>query len=221
MVDWDKIDTVFLDLDGTLLDLHFDNQFWLEHLPFRYAQRKGVDLEAAKAELYPRFRRVEGTMDWYCLDYWTRELGMDVALLKHELKHLIAVHPHVPGFLEAVRKYGKRNVLVTNAHFESLALKMEKTRLAGHFDAIICSHEIGLPKEELAFWKRLQERESFDPLRTLLVDDSLPVLRAAQRYGIAHLLSVANPDTRRPPREVDGFPAISSFYEIMPPQGAA
>ena len=25
MINWQQIDTVFLDMDGTLLDLHFDN----------------------------------------------------------------------------------------------------------------------------------------------------------------------------------------------------
>ncbi|HBT55971.1 MAG TPA: haloacid dehalogenase, partial [Pseudomonas sp.] len=33
MLNWNAIDTVLLDMDGTLLDLHFDNHFWLEHMP--------------------------------------------------------------------------------------------------------------------------------------------------------------------------------------------
>ena len=31
--DWQEIDTVLLDMDGTLLDLHYDNYFWLTHIP--------------------------------------------------------------------------------------------------------------------------------------------------------------------------------------------
>lgn len=216
MIDWKNIRSVFLDMDGTLLDLHFDNHFWREHVPLRYAERYGLDTETAKAELYQRFHRMEGTMEWYCVDYWSRELGLDIALLKAEVEHLIAVHPHVPDFLEAVRRTGRRVVLVTNAHMKSLTLKMERTKLAGHFDAVICTHEFGRPKEDPVFWQQLQEREPFDPRHTVLVDDSLAVLRSARLYGIHHLLAVSRPDTRGAVREVTEFSAINTFMEIMP-----
>ena len=44
MINWHDIDTVLLDLDGTLLDLHFDNYFWCQHLPLCYARRHGIAL---------------------------------------------------------------------------------------------------------------------------------------------------------------------------------
>jgi putative hydrolase of the HAD superfamily len=207
---------VLLDMDGTLLDLHFDNHFWQRHVPQRYAEKHRMSLEQALAELVPRFRRAEGTLDWYCVDYWTRELDLDIALLKEEIDHLIAVHPDVPEFLERVHARGLRVALVTNAHGKSLSLKMRRTRLTELFDTIVCAHDLGLPKEDPDFWAQLQAREAFDPAATLLVDDSLPVLRSAQRYGIAHLLAVDQPDSRRPPRGVEEFPAIRSFVEIMP-----
>ncbi len=215
MVDWGGIETVLLDMDGTLLDLHFDTHFWTEHVPLRYAQRHEMAVEEAKALLYPRFRAVEGTIDWYCLDYWSRELGLEVALLKEEVDHLIAIHPYVPEFLEAVRNSGRRAVLVTNAHNRSLALKMEKTRLAGHFDGVVCAHDLGLPKENPAFWPRLRERLHFEPATTLLVDDSLSVLRTARGYGIGWLLAVARPDTRAPARDPQDFLALASFKDLM------
>jgi len=62
MVDWPTVSTVFLDMDGTLLDLHYDNHFWLEHVPRRYAERHGMTLEAAHEALLVRYRAVEGTM---------------------------------------------------------------------------------------------------------------------------------------------------------------
>src|SRR3989337_1048620 len=103
MIAWNSLETLLLDLDGTLLDLHYDNHFWLEHVPRRYAEKYGLGAEQARIELMRRYKRVEGTLDWYCVDYWTRELGLDIPLLKQEVEHLIAVHPHVLDFLHAIR----------------------------------------------------------------------------------------------------------------------
>jgi len=219
MLPWHAIDHVLLDMDGTLLDLHFDNHFWLEHVPLRYAESRELPLEQARAELMQRYKAVEGTLAWYSVDYWTEQLGLDIVMLKHEVKHLIDVHPHVVPFLDAVRGLGKQVLLVTNAHVKALELKMAETRLGGHFDHVVCSHELGFPKEQEAFWATLREAHPFDPARSLLVDDSLPVLRSARRYGIAHLVAVHSPDTRQPRKEVEDFAAIGRFNEIMPGGG--
>jgi len=155
-------------------------------------------------------------MEWYCVDYWSQELGMDIAELKREVDHLITIHPHVIDFLSTIRNCGKRIVLVTNAHSKSLALKMQRTQLADRFDAIVCAHDIGIPKEEPTFWDKLQLTEPFDKSATLLVDDSLPVLRSAKHYGIQHLLAIRKPDSKAVEKDVEEFNAITYFSEITP-----
>lgn len=214
MIDWSCIDTVFLDMDGTLLDLHFDNHFWLEHVPRRYAELRGMEPEQARKELLERYRSSEGTLEWYCVDRWSRELGLDIALLKQEVDHLIQVHPHVMDFLEAMAVAGKRRVLVTNAHQKSIDLKMERTPLAGHLERIVCSHELGVAKEDPVFWHRLHAIEPFDPERTLFVDDSPSVLNSAREYGFRWLLAVHKPDSKQPERETPGYPSVRDFSEI-------
>lgn len=216
MIRWHQVSTVLLDMDGTLLDLHYDNHFWLEHVPRRYAQRFGISYDDAKAKLTRRYREVQGTLEWYCVDFWSQELGLDVPLLKQEVEHLIAVHPHVIDFLEALHALGKRAVLVTNAHGKVLKLKMRRTALGKHFDNLVCAHDVGAPKEHVAFWEKLQGVEPFERSRAVLIDDSLPVLRSARDYGIDQLITILKPDSRRPAKEIDEFPAIHSFKDIMP-----
>jgi len=216
MLNWDVIDTVLLDMDGTLLDLHFDNHFWLEHMPLRYAEIKGLDLEMARQQLFKQFANVAGTLDWYCLDYWRNTLELDIVALKHEVKHLITVQPFVLDFLRELRLREKKVVLVTNAHQASLKLKMEVTQLGGHFDDIISVHDFQIPKEKVACWSALQDVVAFDPRTTLLIDDNLSALRTAREFGIKYLLAVHLPDTKRPRVDVAEFDAIDSFAEIMP-----
>jgi putative hydrolase of the HAD superfamily len=216
MIAWERIDSVFLDMDGTLLDLNFDNQFWQQFVPTRYAEMNGLGVDEAKRRLAPRFRAMEGRLEWYCLDYWSEQLDLDLPAMKQEIAGLIQILPHVVEFLDAVRADGKRLALVTNAHRKSLGLKMEKTRLHDFFDTIISSHDLGAPKEDPDFWRRLDAVEVFSPARTLLADDSLPVLRSARAFGIGHLVAVRKHDSTKPARLIDEFFAVEDFREIMP-----
>jgi putative hydrolase of the HAD superfamily len=216
MLDWKTIDTVMLDMDGTLLDLNFDNYFWQTLLPRHYADKHGLSFDEARQQLIARYHSNTGTLAWYCLDYWQAELDIDLMILKHEIKHLIKVLPHTIPFLDQVRKAGKRTLLVTNAHHDSLALKMERTNLVGHFDAIICSHDYGYSKEQLEFWQALGQRHLFDPKRTVMVDDNLDVLHTAVKFGIGHVVAIRKPDSQRPENEVKELPSVAGLDEITP-----
>jgi len=215
MIDWNKIETVLLDMDGTLLDLNFDNHFWKEFVPLKFAQQQGISKALAKQQLEPRFKSMEGKLEWYCLDYWSQVLQLDIAGLKAEVSGLIAVLPHVTEFLEKLQQSPQKVLLVTNAHRDSLGLKMEKTCLQPFFDGIISSHDFGVPKEHAGFWSLLQQQQSFDKRTTLLIDDSLAVLNSARLFGIAHLITVSKPDSKQPKKHVAGYPSIEDFRELM------
>lgn len=216
MLDWSIVDTAMLDMDGTLLDLHYDNHFWLHHLPQHFAAVRGMSVAEAEAELKPRFARHQGSLNWYCVDFWSADLGIDIGSLKHETAHLIKPLPDTLAFLNALNASGRDAWLVTNAHHKSLNLKLDRTGIGRYFNRIICSHDYQAPKESPDFWQRLQEREPFDPARTLMIDDNIPVLQTAREYGLAQVLSIVQPDSRRPPRHDLPLPAIHRFADIMP-----
>jgi putative hydrolase of the HAD superfamily len=216
MINWDDIDTVLLDMDGTLLDLHFDNYFWQEHVPRVYAAANELSVAQTRRELAQRFGAHQGTLAWYSLDYWSEQLGLDIPALKRELTHMIRLRPWTEKFLEWLAAGPFDVLLVTNAHRKTLDIKLEQVPLSQWFSRLVVSHELDAPKEQRAFWENLQTLHPFDPARTLLIDDTESVLRAARDYGIVHLLTLLQPDSRRQKRIDTEFPGIHHFDEIMP-----
>jgi putative hydrolase of the HAD superfamily len=212
--DWTAIDTVLLDMDGTLLDLGYDKRFWEEHLPRRIAASRGLRVEEAHRLMRPIFESTAGTLDWYCIEYWSRALALDIASLKRSTRHEIDWLPDARAFLDRVRASGRRLALVTNAHPEILAIKDAHLGIRRRFDAIYSAHEFGAPKEDAAFWPRLAAREAFDPARTLFADDNTSVLGAARQHGIRWLYAVRRPVHRAPVRAANGFAGVESVLEL-------
>src|SRR5262249_25439318 len=143
--EWQGIDTVLIDMDGTLLDLEFDNWFWQQHVPALWAAERGLSSAAARAELQPRFDAARGRLDWYCIDYWSRELGLDVRAMTHAERARVRWLPGAVGFLERLAIRGKRRVLLTNAHPATLAIKDSSVRVVARVDEAYSSHRFGAP----------------------------------------------------------------------------
>ncbi len=212
---WLDIDTVLLDMDGTLLDKYFDDYFWEKYVPEVYAKKHDLSQEDTEKALLERYRQVESTLQWTDLDYWTEQLGLDIPRLKTEIDHLINVHPHVIPFLQFVRSHAKKLCLVTNAHPKTLDIKMNKAEIAPYFDQILCSDEVGEAKEHIRFWQQLPHHLDFDKERTMFADDTVKVLRAAGNYGIKHLVHVARPSSKLPVSYSDEFHSIAGFNELI------
>ena len=216
MIDWSKINCVFLDLDGTLLDLHYDNHFWLEYVPKCYAEKHDLPIEESHKVLDEKYRAVYGSLNWYCVDYWSRELDLDIGEMKQSISHKVAIRPYVEEFLEALHMHGKRVVLVTNAHPVSIEVKMKKTNLGRFFHRIITSHELHHPKEDAEFWLKLEGIEPVDKSATLFIDDNFSVLDAAREFGIEHLLAIRQPDSTEEDKEHRHYHLLGSFLDVTP-----
>ncbi len=212
---WSSIDTVLLDMDGTLLDKYFDDYFWEEYIPMIFAKQNNLQADEARKVLLSRYQRVENTLQWTDLDYWSEQLGLDIPELKCKVDHLIQVHPYVVDFLQFLQDSGKHVHLVTNAHSKTLAIKMQKTTIGPWFSKIICAEEVGEAKEHPVFWEKLQKILPFNKARTLLADDTAKVLRSAQLFGMKELIYVAKPSSRQPVQFSAEFPSIVYFKELI------
>jgi HAD superfamily hydrolase (TIGR01509 family) len=211
---WDQIDTVLIDMDGTLLDLGFDNWFWGEYLPAHWAGKRGCTLADAIRELQPRFAAAHGRLDWYCIDFWSRELELDLRALTHAAGARVRWIPGAEEFLERLGRLGKWRVLLTNAHPATLAIKDSFAGVVPRLDAAYSSHDFGAPKEHPDFWPRFAAARAFDRARTLLVDDNVAVLAAARDYGIGWLCEIRRPDLQRPARTAAEFHGVDSIAEL-------
>jgi len=216
MLSWPRIDHVLLDMDGTLLDLRFDTEFWLEHLPRHYAEANGLTRDQALARIRARMTSLSGQIGWYCIDQWSAALGLDVGALKRSYAAGIRYRDTAVAFLEALAAAGRPALIVTNAHPETIDIKLHHTGLDRLVDGIVSAHQYRAAKESQDFWQQLHGDHGFAGERTLFIDDNLAVLRAARRFGIAHLLAVSHPDSTREPHDTGELNAIQWFTEIMP-----
>ena len=210
-----ECDTLMLDMDGTVLDLAYDNYVWKELVPEHYAEVKGISIDVARSRLYAKYHAIQGDIQWYCLDHWSERLGLDVLELHRGVNHRIDYLPGAKGFLQALREQEVRVLLVTNSHPDTLALKDEVTGLAAYFDAIYTSHQFGYAKERQEFWHALQEEEGFRRKSTLFVDDNQTVLRSADTYGVEMLVEISHPDTSEPVRETPAFADVRGVADLL------
>ncbi len=215
-LDWNQIDTILLDLDGTLLDLNFDLEFWLEYVPEVYSKKNNIDFQSAKEIVISKINSQEGKLTWYCLDYWEKELELDIMKLKADISHLIKVHDHALTFLQSAKENNKRIYLVTNAHRKGIKLKMKMSKIQDFFDEIISSHDFGIPKQEQKFWKDLDNQININKDRSIFFDDSLDVLEAARKFKIKNVVAISKPSTKIDKINIPGYKNIENFNEVIP-----
>lgn len=208
-------ETLMLDMDGTLLDLAYDNYMWLEHIPAAFAQQNEIELEDARSHLRETLSRLEGKLDWYDLDHWGDALQLDVVDMHKRQNSRIGFLPGALEFLESLAGHDLRVLMMTNSHQKTLDIKEEVTGITRFFDGIYTSHAVGHAKEEQAYWHVVAEEEGFDIKTSLFIDDNLAVLQSAHDFGITNLLNIARPDTGRPRRSVDHFDQIDGVADLL------
>ena len=204
-----------LDMDGTLLDLHYDNHFWFTLIPQTLAEKRSISLDAARAYMEEKVSQHQGTLQWYCLDFWSEQLGINIIALKKIETERIRLRQDALSFLQALARSDKKVWLVTNSHPAGLKIKLSVIDIAVYFDEIISSHQFGYPKENTDFWETLQGYRAFDSASSVFIDDSLPVLACAENYGIAYPILVETPDSKKPRNSQSDYLGINHFNELQ------
>ena len=214
-LDWDSIDTVFLDMDGTLLDLNYDNHVWSHIVPTALAEARQIPFDQAKQLLGQHMSSLLGTMPFYSFGYWSDFTELDILQLHQSATSHIGYLPGAKDFLTWLQKSGKQTYIATNADRKGFDLKHQITGLGDYVQGIVSSHDFAVPKEQQEFWLALQQQHPFDPARTLFLDDTPRVLDAAAKFGIRENWAILNPDSQKPPRERTLHPAVHDCGELI------
>lgn len=215
-VDWAQIDCVFLDMDGTLLDLNYDNHVWNDLVPAAYAAQTGSSLVDAQQTLLAHMREIRGTIEFYSFDYWIAYTGIDLIATHEAATDMVAYRPGALEFLRWLNQQERTAVIATNAHPHSISVKDQYANICREVDGVVSSHDYAAPKEADAFWQAMLSEHAFAPERCMFIDDHEPVLDAAARAGIGHLFAVTTPDSSRPGRSGLRYPSFDHFAEICP-----
>lgn len=214
--DWQQVDTVLLDMDGTLLDLKFDTHFWLKMVPQALSERRAISFDEARAIIHRECLMVQHTLNWYCFDYWSERLDLDIYRMTTEVGHRARLREDTVPFLQALRDAGMQTILLTNAHPYSLAVKIKHTGLDRHLDIVLSTHTLGYPKEDQRLWQAVQLHTGLNPQRTLFVDDGEPILDAACTFGIRYCLGVQNPDSSMAEKTFRHHPSMRDYRLLIP-----
>ena len=160
-------------MDGTILDLNYDNHVWNQALPSAYAEKHSINEEAARSKLIGHMQEIHGTIDFYSFPYWAQYTGLDITALHRGFTELIQFRPGAMAFLKWAKTKKKETIIATNAHPESIQIKNEVSALSSHVNHITSSINMDTQKKLLNFGRTCKlntnsiKRKHFSLMTTL------------------------------------------------------
>ena len=214
-VDWNKIETVMVDMDGTLIDLGFDHTIWNHILPTRVSERHSMSFEEAKRFLYGDYKP-PFSLDFYNIDRWTEITDIDVMGIHRECTDLLSFRPGAVEFLQYLKDNSVRVVIATNCHPKSFELKDSCLSLRDKVDSVHSSADFGIAKDDVAYWDCMSEVEKFSRSHTLFIDDVSFILDKGWEAGIQFLMTIRRPNSLVPAQNDFYYPVIDDFRDLIP-----
>lgn len=167
----DQIRVISFDADGTLVTPHFTDAVWHEAIPARYAQKRGLSLEAARTQVFKEYREVgEQRMEWYDIKYWFRRFGFsDHEELLNSYRHMIALYPEVTRALSALRS---RYLLIVASGAARDFLDLLLDGVQGHFVRVFSSVSDHQSVKTPEFYLGVCQDMGIEPQEMIHVGDS-------------------------------------------------
>jgi HAD superfamily hydrolase (TIGR01549 family) len=165
---------ISFDLDGTLVHADFGNRVWLEGIPRKIAEKKGIRFSEAYAIVKKEYDSVgEENLLWYDIHYWLHRLGLatppEELLVAYE--GCIEAVPHAEEVLgELSSKYSL--VIASNAARIFVEKEVDHAGLLRYFSRLVsATTDYGMVKKEERFFVRLCNELSVTPAEIVHVGD--------------------------------------------------
>ena len=208
---WNSIETFFLDMDGTLLDLSYDNYFWHEHIPALYSKKNSITTQEGKRIFEKLYKNKQNTIEWYSIGYWSEVLKIDLELEILKTKNKIKIFAGTIDLLIQLKRHKIKICLLTNCPREMLNIKITQTKLWGYFDKIISSEDCGYIKESDEFWSYLNKNIEYNIKKTVFIDDNQNVLKYSKKNGIQNIYCIDFPDSKKDRQIINGYQSIENI----------
>lgn len=203
------------DMDGTLLDLAYDDFIWNTQVPEHYMEKHQTTASQTKVLFNHYHQQYQHQLPWYSTTFWSQQLQLDVLKIHQNHAERISVRPGCKELLQQLTSAGHECWLITNADLATLQLKLEKTQIHTYFKHIISSEQIGHAKEDIEFWPTLKLRYPFSIQHSTFIDDTLPVLQQAKAFGFKQLWSIKQPSSTGKIKQNNHFPMLDQLTDLL------
>jgi HAD superfamily hydrolase (TIGR01549 family) len=181
-----RYEFISFDLQGTLTDSAFSDEFWFEVLPKLYARYKKISLKKAKDNLGKYFNEVgKYDLSYYSADYWLKTLDPELSF-NQALKIFDANPFFYPEMKELIKTLASKNNLIisTSTTYDFIDLEMpgEKKYFSHIFSSIDDFGIAGKPKE---FYEKVCTALNTDPEKVLHIGDNKEMdIKNAESAGL-------------------------------------
>jgi len=122
------LEIISFDLDGTLVDLEYNDLIWFKEIPELVAKKKKISFEKSLKLIHEEYTKLgEHDLNWYDINYWISYFGIEISPNKifEKYEPQVKIYPEVIPLLEELKK-NFILIVITAMPREFLVPKMKK-----------------------------------------------------------------------------------------------
>ncbi len=98
---------ISFDVDGTLVDLEYNDLIWFKEIPELVAKKKKISFEKSLKYVHEEYAKLgEHNLNWYDINYWISYFGIEISPDKifEKYEPQVKIYPEVISLLEELKK---------------------------------------------------------------------------------------------------------------------
>jgi len=98
---------ISFDVDGTLVDLEYNDLIWFKEIPELVARKKKISFEKSLKFVHEEYAKLgEHNLNWYDINYWISYFGIEISPDKifEKYEPQVKIYPEVIPLLEELKK---------------------------------------------------------------------------------------------------------------------